>query len=458
MKRRDFITTLGLPGLFLPANLYSESFKPKTFFKNKNIKVNDNWDVIVVGAGPAGCCAAISSAREGAKTLLIESSGILGGMGTTGLLNAWCPFSDGEKIIYKGLAERIFLESKKGVPHVSEKQYNWVPINAEYLKKVYDNLVTNSGASVLLFSQLCGVEMKDDETVDGLVISNKDGLTIYKAKVYIDCTGDGDLAAWAGADFKKGDEEGNVQQSTLCFTIANVDMDKLKEEAPLHSGNKKSPIHKMITSGRYPLIKDAHMNDKYIGGNCISFNAGHLTVDSTNPESLSQGMIKGRELADELYEGLKEFSPKAFGNSFLVSTAPVMGIRESRRIVCDYTFTIDDWLARKSFDDEIGRNNYYVDIHKLNAKQYERYKKGESHGIPFRIMLPKGINNVIVAGRCVSTDPYAFGSLRVMPPCLVTGEAAGVGGALSIKNKKINIHNIDIDYLRKRLKEEGQLI
>jgi Dehydrogenases (flavoproteins) len=182
MRRRDFLTTLGLSGLFLPANLYSKSLKQKNILKNRNIKVNGNWDVIVVGAGPAGCTAAIAAAREGAKTLLIESSGILGGMGTLGLLNAWCPFSDGEKIVYKGLAEKIFLESKKGVPHISEKVNNWVPINAEYLKRVYDGLVTQSGASVLFFSQLCGVEMEDDNTVDGLIVSNKAGLTIYKSK------------------------------------------------------------------------------------------------------------------------------------------------------------------------------------------------------------------------------------------------------------------------------------
>lgn len=126
---------------------------------NKNkIKVNNQWDVIVVGGGPAGCAAATAAAREGAKVLIIESTGALGGMGTSGLLNAWCPFTDKEKIIYKGIAEKVFMEAKKGVPHA--RGYDWVPINTEYLKVVYDDLVMSQGVSVLFFSNMAAVEMK----------------------------------------------------------------------------------------------------------------------------------------------------------------------------------------------------------------------------------------------------------------------------------------------------------
>lgn len=161
------------------------------------IKTGDQWDVIVVGGGPSGCAAATAAAREGAKVLLIESTGMLGGMGTSGLLNAWCPFTDKEKIIYRGIAERVFLEAKKGVPH--SKGNDWVPINTEYLKTVYDDLVTSEGVSVLFFSTMAAVEMKQEGVVDAIVVANKAGLTAYKAKLFIDCTGDGDLATWAGA-------------------------------------------------------------------------------------------------------------------------------------------------------------------------------------------------------------------------------------------------------------------
>ena len=459
MKRRNFIKSVGSIGVAsatMGTAFASASSGDKKSLKRSNIPVYDGWDVIVVGGGPAGCAAAVAAAREGARTLLIESTGALGGMGTSGLLNAWCPFTDGEKIIYKGIAEKVFLESKKGVPHV---RYNdWVPINGEYLKVVYDDLVSSAGVSILFFSTMAAVEMGKDGIVDAIIVANKAGLTAYKAKIFIDCTGDGDLAAWAGADFVKGDDSGSMQEGTLCFTVSNVDPYEFSLIGSVHTNNKNSPIHSMYENPKYPLVKDQHMNDKVIGPGYLGFNAGHVTVDSTDPKSLTDAMIRGRKLVQQLHQGLVEFAPKPFGASFLASTANLMGIRESRRIKCDYTFTLEDWLERREFDDNIGRNCYYIDVHKKNATKYPRYKKGESHGIPFRCLLPIGLKNVMVAGRCISTDSYAHGSLRVMPPSLVTGEAVGVAAGQICKSQSPNIHSVDIPKLQKRLQELGQLI
>lgn len=462
MKRRYFlqnISFLGLASVALDKSVTSfaaENSKNKYPLGKSIIPCSDEYDVIVVGGGPSGCAAATAAAREGAKTLLIEGTGALGGMGTSGLLNAWCPFTDGKQIIYKGIAEKVFTESKKGVPHI---HYNdWVPINGEYLKMVYDDLVTSAGVTVLFFSSMAAVEMKRKGVVDAILVANKAGLSAYKANIFIDCTGDGDLAAWAGADFVKGDNNGNVQEGTLCFTVGNVDSYEFSLIGSVHTNNKKSPIHSICGNPKYPLVKDKHMNDKLIGPGFLGFNAGHVTVDSTDPLSLSNAMIQGRKLVHQLHEGLVEFSPKPFGASFLASTANLMGIRESRRIKCDYTFTVEDWLARREFEDGIGRNCYYIDIHKENAAHYPRYKKGESHGIPFRCLTPIGLKNVMVAGRCISTDPYAHGSLRVMPPSLVTGEAVGVAAGQIYKSKSPDVHNVNIQQLRNRLQEVGQLI
>lgn len=459
MKRRNFlkgIGTLGVASATMGTAFASGNTKEYYSIKKSKIQTSDDWDVIVVGGGPSGCAAATAAAREGAKTLLIESTGALGGMGTSGLLNAWCPFTDGEKIIYKGIAEKVFLESKKGVPHI---HYNdWVPINGEYLKIVYDDLVLSAGVSILFFSTMAAVEMKKDGIVDAIIVANKTGLTAFKAKIFIDCTGDGDLATWAGADFVKGDDSGSVQEGTLCFTISNVDPYEFSLIGNVHTNNRHSPIHSMYGNPKYPLVKDKHMNDKVIGPGYLGFNAGHVTVDSTDPQSLTNAMITGRKLVHQLHQGLVEFAPKSFGASFLASTANLMGIRESRRIKCDYTFTLEDWLERREFEDNIGRNCYYIDVHKENATKYPRYKKGESHGIPFRCLLPMGLKNVMVAGRCISTDSYAHGSLRVMPPSLVTGEAVGVAAGQLCKSQTVDIHNVDISQLQKRLKEVGQLI
>ena len=459
MERRKFLRNAGMLGLASIATnsiLAGETTPSQIISRKAGIKVDDRWDVVVVGGGPAGCAAATAAAREGSKVLLIEGTGALGGMGTSGLLNAWCPFTDKEKIIYKGIAEKVFQESKKGVPH--SKGDDWVPINTEYLKVVYDDLVTSEGVSVLFFTTMAAVEMKQDGVVDAIIVANKAGLTAYKAKLFIDCTGDGDLAAWAGAKFDMGDGTGAVQEGTLCFALSNIDPYEFSLIGSVHSNRKDGPIYKMLNSGKYDKIKDNHINDKYTGPGFLAFNAGHVTVDSTDPASLSSAMITGRKIARQFQEGLAEFEPKVFASSYLASTGALMGIRESRRIKCDHTFTVEDWLARREFEDGIGRNSYYIDIHKSDAKHYDRYGKGESHGIPFRSLLPVGLKNVFVAGRCISADHYAHGSLRVMPPCLVTGEAVGVAAGQISKSKAPDVHNVDIAKLRSRLKEVGQLL
>lgn len=387
--------------------------------------------------------------------MIIEATGQLGGMGTAGMVPAWCPFSDGEKIIYRGLAEKIFEESRRGVPHERKSKLDWVSINAEYLMGVYDRMVEQAGVQVLFFSRVASIEKSANDTLEAVIVANKSGLTAFKAKVFIDATGDGDVAAWSGASFKRGGADGTVQSSSLCFAVANVDTYAYQTGPSLHTSNKNSPVYKAIASGKYPLI-DNHINSNLIGPDVVQFNAGHLVnVDSTDPWETSRAMAVGRQMAEQYLEAMKEFHPKAFGNAFLVKTATLLGVRDSRRIEGDYVFTFDDWMNRRRFDDEIGRNCYYIDVHKAGHKAI-RYKKGESHGIPYRCLTPKGLKNVLTAGRCISTDEEAFGSLRVMPPCLVTGEAAGMAAVHAIRQSGNDVHKIDITHLRKRLKEEGQ--
>jgi len=486
--RRSFLKSTGLlalasalPTLFSNAenkaqlkSLLSKGSKTLNL-KNTHIKLDDNWDVIVIGGGPAGCAAAIAAAREGSKTLLIEGMGCLGGMGTSGLVPAWTPFSDGEQVVYRGLAEKVFNESKKGVPHEPKDKLDWVAINPEWLKLVYDRMVKASKAEVLFFTHLASVEMNKEGEVDAIVVSNKSGLTAYKAKVYVDCTGDGDLAAWAGANFTKGNAHGVSMPATHCFEIVNLNVNASNEEAfnMLYSGNKTSPIWEIVASGKYPAIKDAHLCINYVGPNAVGLNAGHVfDVDSTNPQSLSDAMFLGREIASQFMAGLKEFRPSIFANSFLINTGQLLGIRESRIIEGDYKLSLKDWLARATFPDEIGRNNYFIDIH--NSKEEiekivkekgvealvrpQPYKKGESHGIPYRCLTPKGLKNILVAGRCISTEQVVQGSVRVQNTCLVTGEAAGMAAAHAVKSHKNNVHAVDVDFLRKRLKEEGQYL
>jgi hypothetical protein len=467
MNRRTFVKNTGLLGLAAgiplsgcasPAGSNRDGF----LLKGKNIPVDNQWDVIVVGGGPSGCAAAIAAAREGAKTLLMEAMGVLGGMGTAGLVPSWTPVTDGEKIIYKGIAEKVFLEAKKGVPQIPADRNDWIPIHAEYLKTVYDGLIRHYGVKVLFFTRLAAVEMNSDSTIDAVIVANKAGLTAYKAKVYVDCTGDGDLAIWAGARAFVGNDRGETQKPSFCFALANVNMEAFHKASSLHYTNKNSLIYKILESKEYPLIIDNHVVNPMIAPGTVQFNIGHLKgLDPTRPDELTEAMFRGRQMVIQYHEALKKYLPEVYGGSFIANTCSLLSVRETRRIEGDYIFTIDDWVARRNFDDSIGRNNYYVDVHigdSMNDERYDHYKKGETHGIPYRTLTPKGLTNLLVAGRCISTDSLSFGSLRIMPACLVTGEAAGLAAALATKQSNQDVHQVDVQQLRKRLKEEGQYI
>ena len=426
-----------------------------------------SYDVIVAGGGPAGCAAAAAAARSGAKTLLVESTGALGGMGTSGLVPAWCPFSDQETILYRGIAQEVFEACKKGMPHVKPDALDWVPIDPERLKTVYDDLVAGSGAEIL-FNTFIGRAEAKDGTVEALVAANKAGLSAYTAKIYVDCTGDADLAAWAGAQFHKGDgKTGEVQMSTHCFILSNVDDYAYWTGPSLHTSNPGSPIYKILASGKYPEIIDAHMCNNTIGPGTVGFNAGHLVdVDGTDPKSTSEALMKGRKIARAMRDGLAEFDPAAFGNAFLVETGALMGIRESRRIVGDYTLTEDDYLAKAVFPDEVCRCSYYIDIHRSpkdkkegktddTLKKYPPYGKGESFGVPYRCLTPKSLKNVLVAGRSISCMRALQGSTRVMPVCLAVGQAAGTAAAMAAGSGTVDVHRLDTKLLREKLRKAG---
>ena len=432
--------------------------------RERNISLDDSWDVIVAGGGPAGCTAATAAAREGANTLLIEATGCLGGMGTTGLVTCWCPFSDGKQMIYRGLAERVFNESRKFVPHVPKDRIDWVALDPERLKVIYDDLVVEAGVTVLFNSQLAMVDA-DSGVVDTVILCNKAGLTACRAKVYVDCTGDADLAVWAGAEFQKGDDEtGELQPATHCFMLSNVDAYAYEHGEPLYP----DLIKRVVSSGKYPIIKDTHSCNTLIGPGTVAFNSGHLwEVDNTDPACVSRAMMDGRKLARAFRDGLAEFNPAAFGSSFLAATAQLMGVRESRRIVGDYVLTLDDYMARRAFDDEICRNAYPIDIHTTRdeaasgstdginvMERYENYAPGESHGIPYRCLSPRGLQNVLVAGRSISTDRIVQGSTRVMPVCLCMGEAAGLAAAMVAAGRS-DVSAVDTAELRHRLKGYG---
>ncbi len=432
-----------------------------------DLPVNEEYEVVVVGGGPAGCAAAISAAREGAKTLLIEATGALGGAGTNGLVPFWCGFSNGGAYCSTGIGGKVLEETCKRMDvdglyaGVTAGKNNpaAIPdrlgIDAEVLKNVYDDFVISSGAKVLFNTVTVAAIGKGTGRVSGIVVANKSGLSAYKAKVFVDCTGDADLVAQAGGEFTLGDRDGRTQAGTLCFTLSGADTDEWKKVSryALYPCDRE----------KYPDIIDNHCTAAIIGRETIGFNAGHLKdVDATNPGNVSENLIRGRKLAAEITRKLKEDYPQIYKNARLEKTASTLGVREGRIIAGDYTLTEEDYLCRRVFHDEIARNCYEFDSHDLRSEnnagkaEYEIvYKKGESHGIPYRCLTPKNLKNVLVAGKCVSAERRVAGSLRVMANCLSTGEAAGMAAAHAAKNGDCNVHTVDVGRLRCRLRAEG---
>lgn len=439
---------------------------------SREIPLNDQYDVIVAGGGPSGCGAAIAAAREGASVLLIEAAGALGGMGTNGLVPAWCPFSDRTKIVYRGIALEVFEKAKAEMKHVKQEDLDWVPIDPEALKRVYDELVTNAGVTVLFYTQVLAA-ICEGQKIDYIATANKAGITAYKAKIYIDCTGDADLAALSGLEFEYGEEENHeVQPSTHCFMITNVDDYHYRNMPFLHMNNKDSAVYDIARSEKYPLVTDPHCCNSVIGPGTVGFNAGHIwDVDAADPFCVSKAMMEGRKIAYQYHQGLKEYLPEVFGGSFLAATAPAMGIRESRRIIGEYTITLADYMERRSFPDEIGRNCYFLDVHhsirerekllrgESNGQEgHQGYLDGESHGIPYRSLIPKNLKNMLVAGRSISCEHIVQGSIRVMPVCLVTGQAAGTAARLACDTPDNEVRAIDISKLREILKRNGAFL
>ena len=405
----------------------------------------EEHDVIVVGGGPAGCAAAIAAARQGADTLILESTSALGGMATMSLVSAWAPFTDKQKLLYHSIPLEILVRYKRraGIP---EEKWDWVSISPEDLKLVYDEMIDECGAKVLFQSTVCDTVVKDGN-IDCLIAANKAGLTPYKAKVYIDCTGDADVAAFSGVTFEKGSKDNSVQPCSLCFIITNVHSDRIQR--PWSSNPKEGLWQRIRDDGKYPLISKHFIPAEF--GDTIIANAGHLfQVDSTDPEQISKAYVLGRQTAQQYLAALKEYMPEAFCDAMIAATAPILGVRESRRIEGEYCFTLEDYLCRRSFPDEIARNCYWLDCHasRKSVKEtwdnarHEQYQPGESHGIPWRCLVPKALDNLLVAGRSISMERMALASIRVMPNCLAMGEAAGIGAAIAAK-QGIGIHALD---------------
>lgn len=417
------------------------------------IKKEFSCDVLVVGGGPAGIAAAVASARNGADTILTELNGYLGGTGTAGMVNPFMTSydTDGKTQIIRGIFDEIVrrMEERGGAIHPSKVPLgtayagyrvaghkNIAPFNAEALKKVSEDMCVESGVRLMYHLMLIDAE-NENGTVRAAYFATKDGIYKITAKVFIDCTGDADLAVAAGAETIYGDGEGEVQSASLFFSIAGVN----KEALDAHSLNEQDMRKKFYmdeieaerAAGNYPIARNKIMLIENLNGEW-SLNMSQVDdVDGTDPVSVTNGEIESRRQIDYIIAFLRKYVAGC-ENIYLVHSAPALGIRESRRIVGEYELSLSDADESVHFEDTILCCASSLDIHKKGYVQYIARKSTAPYYMPYRSLLAKGISNLMAAGRCASAAREVMGAIRVMPPVFAMGEAAGTGAALAVRN------------------------
>ena len=452
------MTAAGALGAVVPVSCSGAS--------DKKIKNSFECDVLVVGGGPAGTCAAIAAARQGARVIIAEASGCLGGMGTSGLVAPFmtCFDKDGERQVILGLFEEIVqrMISLGGAIHPSKIRHTspysaWItaghdhctPFEPEALKFALDNMAKESGIKLLLHTSFVEPLMKGD-TVAGAVILTKSGLDSVRAKVTIDCTGDGDVAFRAGVPCVFGNGNGKVQPCTMFFHINNVDSPRLEADVQKHlhefrkvNGVSYRALHWRVAeaeaAGEWDIARKSVNIYKCVKDDEWAVNSTRISgVDATDSESLSDAEIEGRRQVWELMHFFRKYVPGC-ENATLMKSAATIGIRESRHVTGEHILTADELIRGDVPDDSILLASNSVDVHGAGGKgsaSATTYTviNAPWYGVPYRCLLPQGVKGLLVAGRCLSASSDAAGAVRVMPPVMAMGQAAGTAAALCIKN------------------------
>ncbi len=419
-------------------------------------------DVLVAGGGPAGVCAALAAARTGASTLVVEQFNCLGGVACSGghghisIFNANGTDTRVVGGIPYEIATRLYADE-----HAARMEPIGIWFEVEKLKFLLEKMALESKVKLLYHTFLCEAVMDGDRIV-GAVVQNKDGRSWIRAKRVIDCTGDADVAASAGAQFEFGrDGDGHCQPLTLMFTVGGVDWETVRRCRPSYEMREIWALAQR--NGDMEPFQSKIMGFWWTPtrGDQVCVNFTHVTGrNGTSAEDLTFATIEARRQAFQMIDVFRKYV-KGMENCYMVSTPASVGVRETRRIVGDIVLTEFDVRSEREWRDSIGYGAFFIDIHNIDGPGMDRDEwhpaKGFHYQIPYSIMLPKKIDGLLVAGRCVSVTHVALGSLRVMAQCGVMGEAAGLAAALSL-SKDCMPRDIDIATLQSRLRTGGAII
>jgi len=443
--------------------------------KSRTIPVWAQVDVLVAGGGTAGVAAAIASARLGTKTLLVESTSQLGGSQTGALVTPMMANHINGAPLNRGLNEELQNRYAQFESISASEPLGKLWHNPTSLVFVLEDAVLEAGADIL-YNTLCADVLKEGATVVGAVMENKSGRGAVLSRVVIDCTGDADLAAKAGVPFQKGNEEGICQPMSLRFTMANVDLEEaaaffkslgIHASPPLMSVGfheaHESPISNLVESAEAEGVLEpedlGYFQFFTMAGrpNEVNFNCPRLSgFDPTNAWEVSRALTTGRRKIRRIAEFCKKYLP-GFQKAYVSTVAPMLGVRESRRIIGEYVLTEDDIMEARKFPDAIARNCYPIDIHNPHGRgtTIRRLPPGEYNEVPYRCLVPLQIDGLLVAGRCISATFAAQAAVRVQDNCRAFGQAAGAAAALAAQ-LGIQPRHIEFETLRKALAESLQ--
>jgi hypothetical protein len=427
--------------------------------------VHATTDLLVLGGGPAGIAAAMTAARAGAKTLLVERYGFLGGAGTASMVSNFCGLYAHDAAgnvtqVTHGIADEILerLAAREALAKpMSSRRF---PVTTQAydiaaFKIVLDEMLAEAGVRVLFHTMGVGV-IAAGRRVQSVVIESKSGRAVVQASEYIDASGDADLATWCGVPYSVGDGAGHMQFPTTMFRVGQVDHERAQRDGVPHMEELMTEAEQ---SGRFHFARRSavvrpqpHATEYRVNITQVRTPDG-FAVSGLDVDELSYGEADGRHQASDFARFLRECVP-GFEKSYLLELAPQLGIRETRRIRGAYELTASDVLSAANFDDTIGVNPWPIEEHVAGDISFDEIPGRGFHEIPYRSIVTNEIDNLLVVGRCASTDHRAQAATRVSGACFVMGEAAGSAVSLALERGG-SVADVPVPVLQERLRNQG---